>query len=351
MSQRRFCGGGSTSGLTSKGSLRRSKAKRLTRERSSGSRAGSKESTQCWRPWSCDGWRPARQQPPLLWCGLKAAMGKLHGVVQEGSARAGRRLRWGRLRLRRIQLGLSQGVLASRLGVSFQAVQKYEIGDIRIFGEPPLRRGTGARDVARLLPRGMPPRNRCEERCPRRGARQRDIRSRRDDVIRLVRGFYGIRDPQLRKLVLRVTAGSANSPRLHTLGYRAHRGGLLGRCRDRAIARRRLSRNSPCKTDSKASQLEKSRHEGRGQMGRQDGGRGASTRTLPSETDSRHRATPLCNAGQLDARQRWLKKLPTCPLPRLGASSCLPVTKPASAWSEILELASSVCGCTRPPPF
>ena len=38
----------------------------------------------------------------------------------------------GRMRLRRIQLGMSQGALASRIGVSFQAVQKYESGDIRI---------------------------------------------------------------------------------------------------------------------------------------------------------------------------------------------------------------------------
>ena len=34
--------------------------------------------------------------------------------------------------LRRIQLGLSQGALASKIGVSFQAVQKSESGDIRI---------------------------------------------------------------------------------------------------------------------------------------------------------------------------------------------------------------------------
>ncbi len=32
------------------------------------------------------------------------------------------------MRLRRIQVGLSQGALASKIGVSFQAVQKYESG-------------------------------------------------------------------------------------------------------------------------------------------------------------------------------------------------------------------------------
>ena len=37
-----------------------------------------------------------------------------------------------RIRLRRVQLGLSQTALGGRIGVSFQAVQKYESGDIRI---------------------------------------------------------------------------------------------------------------------------------------------------------------------------------------------------------------------------
>lgn len=36
------------------------------------------------------------------------------------------------MRLRRIQLGLSQGALASKIGVSFQAVQKYEHGENRL---------------------------------------------------------------------------------------------------------------------------------------------------------------------------------------------------------------------------
>jgi DNA-binding transcriptional regulator YiaG len=39
-----------------------------------------------------------------------------------------------RLRLRRMQKGLSQSALAHSVGVTFQAVQKYESGDIRISG-------------------------------------------------------------------------------------------------------------------------------------------------------------------------------------------------------------------------
>jgi transcriptional regulator with XRE-family HTH domain len=37
-----------------------------------------------------------------------------------------------RLRLRRLELNLSQAALASRLGLTFQAVQKYEAGAVRI---------------------------------------------------------------------------------------------------------------------------------------------------------------------------------------------------------------------------
>src|SRR5258708_37180721 len=42
----------------------------------------------------------------------------------------------GRMRLRRTQLGLSQGTLASKIGVSFPAIQKYEAGSIRISASP-----------------------------------------------------------------------------------------------------------------------------------------------------------------------------------------------------------------------
>jgi transcriptional regulator with XRE-family HTH domain len=170
-----------------------------------------------------------------------------------------------RLRLRRIQLGLCQGALASRLGVSFQAVQKYETSDIRISAG----RLYGAAQALEVSPGfffegypvGIVAKNMARDAAP-----TSETFDRRE-VTSLVRGFYGIRDPQLRKLVLRVTAGSANSPRLHTFGYRAHRGGRPGRCRDRAIARRRFSRSSPCEEDSKASQLENRGMRGEDRLG------------------------------------------------------------------------------------
>lgn len=37
-----------------------------------------------------------------------------------------------RMRLRRLSLGMSQGALAKACGVSFQAIQKYESGGIRV---------------------------------------------------------------------------------------------------------------------------------------------------------------------------------------------------------------------------
>jgi transcriptional regulator with XRE-family HTH domain len=72
----------------------------------------------------------------------------------------------GRMRLRRIQLGLSQGALASKIGVSFQAVQKYESGDIRI--------------------------------------------SASREIMALIRGYYGIRDPHLQADILRLISKLGN---------------------------------------------------------------------------------------------------------------------------------------------
>jgi transcriptional regulator with XRE-family HTH domain len=108
----------------------------------------------------------------------------------------------GRMRLRRIQLGLSQGALASKIGVSFQAVQKYESGDIRISA-------SRLYDVAKVLevspafffegyPDGMVASNLVGEAVP--GAETFDRR----EVMTLIRGYYGIRDPHLQADILRL---------------------------------------------------------------------------------------------------------------------------------------------------
>jgi transcriptional regulator with XRE-family HTH domain len=116
----------------------------------------------------------------------------------------------GRMRLRRIQLGLSQGALASKIGVSFQAVQKYESGDIRISA-------SRLYDVAQAMevspafffegyPDGIVAKNIAQESSP-----ASETFDRRE-VMSLIRGYYGIRDPQLQADVLRL---------ISKLGHRA----------------------------------------------------------------------------------------------------------------------------------
>jgi transcriptional regulator with XRE-family HTH domain len=108
-----------------------------------------------------------------------------------------------RLRLRRIELGLSQGALANQLGVSFQAVQKYETGDIRISASrlyaaaqalkvPPSFFFDGADEGAQT---GEP-------------VEQFDRR----DVAALLRGYYGIRNPRLQADVRRLITTLGDAP-------------------------------------------------------------------------------------------------------------------------------------------
>jgi transcriptional regulator with XRE-family HTH domain len=114
----------------------------------------------------------------------------------------------GRMRLRRIQLGLSQGALAGKIGVSFQAVQKYESGDIRISA-------SRLYDVAQVLdvspgfffegyPDGMVAQNLAGEAAP-----TNETFDRRE-VMSLIRGYYGIRDPHLQADVLRLISKLGN---------------------------------------------------------------------------------------------------------------------------------------------
>ena len=112
------------------------------------------------------------------------------------------------MRLRRIQLGLSQGALASKIGVSFQAVQKYESGDIRISA-------SRLYDVAQVLevspafffegyPNGIVAKNIAQD-----GASASETFDRRE-VMSLIRGYYGIRDPQLQADILRLISKLGN---------------------------------------------------------------------------------------------------------------------------------------------
>jgi transcriptional regulator with XRE-family HTH domain len=117
----------------------------------------------------------------------------------------------GRMRLRRIQLGLSQGALASKIGVSFQAVQKYESGDIRISA-------SRLYDVAQALavspgfffegyPDGMVATNLAHELTQAGpGGEPGELSETFDrrEVMSLIRGYYGIRDKQIQGDILRL---------------------------------------------------------------------------------------------------------------------------------------------------
>ena len=114
----------------------------------------------------------------------------------------------GRMRLRRIQLGLSQGALAGKIGVSFQAVQKYESGDIRISA-------SRLYDVAQALAvspgfffegyPGLVAANLAHDfnGNGENGTEVSETFDRRE-VMSLIRGFYGIRDKQIQGDILRL---------------------------------------------------------------------------------------------------------------------------------------------------
>lgn len=108
-----------------------------------------------------------------------------------------------RIRLRRVQRGLSQGTLASRLGVSFQAVQKYESGEIRVSAS----RLYEIAEVLEVPPgfffEGFPEMPSVEKLAADATPPEADPLDQRR-VRSLIRGFYGIRDPAVRADILRL---------------------------------------------------------------------------------------------------------------------------------------------------
>jgi transcriptional regulator with XRE-family HTH domain len=111
----------------------------------------------------------------------------------------------GRMRLRRTQLALTQGALASKIGVSFQAIQKYEAGGIRISA-------SRLYDIAQVLqvspafffdgyPSGLVATKLAQEA----GAVIGEAFNSRE-ITALIRGYYGIKDPELQAEILRIIA-------------------------------------------------------------------------------------------------------------------------------------------------
>jgi len=107
-----------------------------------------------------------------------------------------------RLRRRRIELRASQSSLASRLGVSFQAVQKYETGAVRLSASRLF-------DLAHAL--GVAPGYFFEGY----GDAPTQVPSETVDPraeAALLRGYYGIRNPALQADVRRLIATLGDAP-------------------------------------------------------------------------------------------------------------------------------------------
>jgi transcriptional regulator with XRE-family HTH domain len=108
----------------------------------------------------------------------------------------------GRIRSRRAELGMSQGALARRIGVSFQAVQKYERGHIRLSA-------SRLYDIAQALQvsptyffAGYPDGPAAGAVTEAAMAPPEQLGQR--EILSLVRGYTGIRDPQLQADLLRL---------------------------------------------------------------------------------------------------------------------------------------------------
>lgn len=109
-----------------------------------------------------------------------------------------------RLRLRRTVLGLSQRMIAEKVGVAFQQLQKYETGQDRISASR-LHAVANLLDVA--IPfffEGLPEGARVEAHPDREG----EVRPKRE-TLELVRNYLRIADPSIRRALLDLMAASA----------------------------------------------------------------------------------------------------------------------------------------------
>lgn len=102
-----------------------------------------------------------------------------------------------RMRMRRIEMRLSQSALATRLGVTFQAVQKYEAGAVRVSAGRLYDVAQALHVVPGFFFEGFD-----DENYPDAVAPMVDRR----DVATLLRGYHGIRDPRLQADVRRLVA-------------------------------------------------------------------------------------------------------------------------------------------------
>ena len=114
----------------------------------------------------------------------------------------------GRIRARRLLIGMNQETLAKALGLTFQQVQKYEGGANRVSA-------SRLSQIAEAL--GVPVEyfftglDAGGDEGPDARASQARERLQRPETIELVRSYYAIADPQLRQQFLDMVKAVANS--------------------------------------------------------------------------------------------------------------------------------------------
>ncbi|MFQ5764113.1 MAG: helix-turn-helix domain-containing protein [Rhodospirillales bacterium] len=124
-----------------------------------------------------------------------------------------------RVRLRRTLLGLSQEKLGDAVGLTFQQIQKYERGANRI-GASRLFQLSRILDVPiSFFFDEMPAGLKTTEGQVARGLRERDQKTlepdplARRETLELVRAYYRISDPRVRKRLFELTKALANASR------------------------------------------------------------------------------------------------------------------------------------------
>jgi transcriptional regulator with XRE-family HTH domain len=123
----------------------------------------------------------------------------------------------GRIRLRRTLLGISQSTLAEMLGLTFQQVQKYEKGTNHVSSSRLVDLANGL-DVAvsyffeemSATVQGQTPAMLMDVKNLPRPSDEKDPMAKRE-TLELVRAYYKIQDPAVRKRVFELTKVTAKS--------------------------------------------------------------------------------------------------------------------------------------------
>lgn len=113
-----------------------------------------------------------------------------------------------RVRARRVLMGMSQEVLADHLGLTFQQVQKYEKGSNRISASR-LHQMAGVLGVpVSYFFEDMPESKDAAKRQPVIQTEDVEtVKMNKRETLELIRAYHRIKEPRLRKLVMRLING------------------------------------------------------------------------------------------------------------------------------------------------